>query len=163
MLQDTAAKSLSLSQDTEQQVLRPDAGTAQGGRLAPRALQNGARVGRQALDRDPGAAHPLLPGDQAAQLLPLQPLRAQDVRAQSVALGHDAEQQMLGPDAAVPQLSGGRACALDGVLRPLCKLLVASDRSTLPMPLSAASAAETDESGRRVEYRQKPSKIIAFS
>ena len=74
---------------------------------------------------------------QAAQLLPLQPLRAQDVRAEAVALGQDAEQQMLRPDAAVSQLSGGRACALDGVLRPLCKLLVASDRSTLPMPLSA--------------------------
>ena len=97
-----------------------------------------------------------------AQLFPLQPLRAQDVRAETVALGQDAEQQMLAPDAAVPQLSGAGACALDGELRPLCKFLVAFDRSTLPLPLSAASAAETDESGRRVEYRQKPSKIITF-
>ena len=151
-----------VAQDAEQQMLGADAGAAQRGGLAARPLQNGARGGRQALDRDPGAAHPLLAGDQAAQLLPLQPLRAQDVRAETVALGQDAEQQMLGPDAAVPQLSCAGACALDGELRPLCKFLVAFDRSTLPLPLSAASAAETDESGRRVEYRQKPSKIITF-
>jgi hypothetical protein len=73
------------------------------------------------------------------------------VRAEPLALGQDAEQQMLRADAAVPQLPGLRAGALDGELRALCKLLVAFDRSTLPWALSTHVPAESDESGRLLE------------
>ena len=72
---------------------------------------------------------------------------------------------MLGPDAAVAQLPGLAARALDGQLRALCKFLVAFDSATLlrGLLLSLRAPAESRESGRREEYRQAAGKLVAIS
>ena len=113
-------------------MLRPDADLTQGPCLRRGLLEDDARVGTEPLHGDARTAEPVLLCDDAAQRVPLQPLRAQDARAQPLRLGRDAEQQMLRPDIGVAQLSRRGPCVLDRQLRALGEFLVALDAEDLP-------------------------------
>ena len=114
-------------------MLRADAAVAQGLGLFCRLLEGFAGVGRQSQARRAGAAEAGFSGDHAAQVLALQPLAPEDMRAEAVLLLQNAEQQVLGADVGVAQFTGGGACGLNGDLRPLGKFFVALHRASLPL------------------------------
>ena len=121
------------TQKTQQQVLCADAAVAQGLGLFCCLLEGFAGVGRQPQPRRAGAAQAGFPDDHAAKVLTLQPLAPEDMRAETVLLLQNAEQQVLGADVGVAQFTGGSACGLDGDLRPLGKFFVALHRASLPL------------------------------
>ena len=146
----------------QQQMLRADAAVAQSLSLSCRLLQCSPGVRRQPQSRRAGTAHAGFPRNHTAQVLALQPLTAENVRAQTVLFLHDAEQQVLGADIGVAQLTGSRARGFNGNLRPLGKFFVALHRASLPFvtgPLSPAPVAERGETGKQRKYRQNQTKI----
>ena len=114
-------------------MLGADAAVAQGLGLGGGLLQGLAGVRGQAETRRAGAAHAAVAGDHAAQMLALQALAFQNVRAEAVLLFHDPQQQMLRADVGVAQLPGGGPCGFDGDLRALGKFLVAPHGAIPPV------------------------------
>ena len=100
---------------------------------------------------------------QAAQVLALQSLAPEDMRAETVLLLQNAEQQVLGADVGVAQLAGGGARGLNGDLRPLGKFFVASHRASLPWYnksiIPRAHRRKGRNAGSSEKYRQNQSKI----
>ena len=127
LAQNGGGSAVALTQQTEQQVLGADVALLKAARLLRGALHRalcpfGQPLARLCWTADAAAAY-----DDAAQPLAVKPLRAQNARAEAVLLRDDAEQQMLGADIAVTQLTRRCACVFDGKLCPLREFFVAFD------------------------------------
>jgi len=110
-------------------MLRADDAVVQGAGLRRRPFQRETRVRRQAETRRPRRAEAVVMRDNAAQLLALQPLAAQDMRAETVLFLQDPEQQVLRTDIGVAEIARRGARGLDGDLRPLGEFFIAFDSS----------------------------------
>ena len=108
-------------------MLGADVALLKAARLLRGALHRALCPFGQPLARLCGTADAAAADDDAAQPLAVEPLRAQNARAEAVLLRDDAEQQMLGADIAVPKLARRCACVFDGKLRPLREFFVAFD------------------------------------